>query len=737
MEMKSFYELIDCKIQIPPYQRDYAHGRLTPQAEEIRKTLIKKFADVLSSPDETMSFDFIYGYEEGDHFIPVDGQQRLTTLFLLHLYLSKKANAFEERLSNFTYTTRQFTREFCEKITNSETLLWTDKASPLNFIPNQAWFYSRWERDPSIMGMIRVLDQIHQCFSDRDCKKCWDRLKGAAITFGIPDQSKIGPSEKTYLKMNSRYLQLDDFENFKAHFEKYLSKRTQGGILIEHQACCNDWEKMPFHKKVIWKFDKDWGIYFWRKERTDFSKRFMILIARVFSCFAVLNDDKDNLTFFNDLASGKKSFVSFAPFEKTLQHKEDKYLGFLFSFLDNLTDPRINLETLVDPPWDEQNFDFLSPVNDKFRVVLGGVILFGKITNIADFSEWMRIVWNIAANMPDLKALLVFEKLEESKQELIPAIAMKYDPAKYWSPDDEKGPTLLECQFNHEFLKAKILQEKPELRTQILELERQPFFHGDISVQLFHTNDPLVWQSRARKLEEYSQNNCAFLKDILLHLKDHAQLNYCFMQGKTPFIYDAECYHRLIRSSDICQVIAEMLDGAEERYFAWDEHHKPTVRRICQRLAKEATLDVFIRNGYKEARLQWKGDRLYLHQPYARDGYYLLNSPLYDILDWLEKEEKIKIPDNQRWAGIFHYDPVSFLFNDTQFGSDGAAIWVDGYPREPLFAGGENPALDFPDWPACEFSKDLAEKFLECCQRIYDKHRKNLAAEQDDQGDQG
>lgn len=722
METKKFSDLIDQKVQIPPYQRDYAHGRLTPQAEEIRQTLNEKFAEVLSSPDKNMSFDFIYGYEEGDHFVPVDGQQRLTTLFLLHLYLSKRSGDFEPRLANFSYATRQLTREFCEKITARETVLWTDEISPLKYIPDQSWFFSKWGADPSIMGMIRVLDLIYGRFSGLNSKTCWARLKsGSAITFGIPDQSKIGPSEKTYLKMNSRYLSLDDFENFKAHFEKYLSGKARSGIRIDHRADCQDWEKMAFHKKVIWKFDKDWSNYFWKKYEVAFSGRFMAVIARAFACFAVLNGDEENRGFFEDLAAGKKNFVSFAPFEKTLRYNEDKLLGLLFSFLDNISDPGIAMETLVDPPWDEPDFEFLSPCNDKYRVVFGGALLFGKIEDTTDFSEWMRVVWNIAANTPDLKAFPLFEKLAESKQNLLAHMAGKYDPEKRWSPDPrQKEPTLLECQFNHECLKAEILTEHPERRQKILEMEGKPFFHGDISVQLLHSSDPEVWKARDKKLGEYPLNECGFLKNLLLHLKDYAQLEYCFMQGETPFIFNADNYHRLARLESIQEVIAEMLDGnAAPGSLAWP-YHEPTVKRIYRQLAEKDTLEVFMRKGLKGCRLWWNNDWLYLHQRFDRSGYFLLNSPMYEILDDLLSKGEITMDEDQKWDGVFHYDQVAFTYQGVKMVCNPASIWKDGMPDSREDITWENPD--------CGFSDGAEKKFLDCCDRVCNKSQQNAAA---------
>ena len=91
---------------------------------EVEKRIRDKFLDALCEviKDETKSInlDFVYGEIKGEgenkKLTPLDGQQRLTTLFLLHWYLATKENKFDEaskKLQKFTYETRVSSREFC------------------------------------------------------------------------------------------------------------------------------------------------------------------------------------------------------------------------------------------------------------------------------------------------------------------------------------------------------------------------------------------------------------------------------------------------------------------------------------------------------------------------------------------------------------------------------------------------------------------------------------------------
>ena len=75
------------KISIPIIQRDYAQGR--KDAASIRGKFLDEIFNRLDN-DENLFLDFIYGSIEDDKFIPIDGQQRLTTLFFVALILCKK-----------------------------------------------------------------------------------------------------------------------------------------------------------------------------------------------------------------------------------------------------------------------------------------------------------------------------------------------------------------------------------------------------------------------------------------------------------------------------------------------------------------------------------------------------------------------------------------------------------------------------------------------------------------------
>ena len=91
-------------VRIPIIQRDYAQGRI--QETQVRKSFLDQLKAVLSDTSAHLDLDFVYGDElsndghEGKCFIPLDGQQRLTTLFLLHYYLSRRDAASRSDFRN-------------------------------------------------------------------------------------------------------------------------------------------------------------------------------------------------------------------------------------------------------------------------------------------------------------------------------------------------------------------------------------------------------------------------------------------------------------------------------------------------------------------------------------------------------------------------------------------------------------------------------------------------------------
>lgn len=214
----------DINIVIPMIQRDYAQGRSS--AKNIRKSFVQTLHKALSSNTE-LNLDFIYGsYEEvGNNkaFIPLDGQQRLTTLFLLYWLISKREHKNETDeyafLGRFTYQTRQSTRAFCDFLGNFKPQF---EQSLSHEIKEDPQFILLWENDPTVRGMLVMLDELNDTFyGDGPDFEYWNNLNN--ITFFFADLNELGISDEIYIKMNSRGKPLTPFEHFKVELDKVVA----------------------------------------------------------------------------------------------------------------------------------------------------------------------------------------------------------------------------------------------------------------------------------------------------------------------------------------------------------------------------------------------------------------------------------------------------------------------------------------------------------------------------------
>lgn len=219
-EFESDGEMIQVqKIVIPIIQRDYAQGRRTDKIDRVRSRFLDSLYNAVCC--EPITLDFVYGdIDEKGIMTPLDGQQRLTTLFLLHWYAAKNNRiAFEEYsfLQNFSYETRYSARSFCKELIqytpNLEGVISEE-------IIDQAWFPLEWKKDPTIKSMLVMLDAIHSKF--RKVENLWDRLQNGAIAFYFLPVKEMGLTDELYIKMNSRGKPLTQFEHFKAELERNL-----------------------------------------------------------------------------------------------------------------------------------------------------------------------------------------------------------------------------------------------------------------------------------------------------------------------------------------------------------------------------------------------------------------------------------------------------------------------------------------------------------------------------------
>jgi hypothetical protein len=448
--------LSDYRIEIPIIQRDYAQGR--KGKEGLRISFLRDLNSALCTNEE-MELDFVYGTNDDDCFTPLDGQQRLTTLWLLHWYIAYRLGKLGEDsdtsciLSKFTYETRVSSREFCKRLVvfNKEP----DKISISAFIQKQTWFCSSWRHDPTIDAMLNMLsgtsennDGIEKLFkksSEDTLKKYWDSLTGDScpIVFYYLDLRGLKQPDDIYIKMNARGEQLTSFENFKADFIGYINKQVR-------EDPDHNWKKLLDAKDGIpIKMDTTWTNLFWKYRSSDFQidDIYFAFINRFF--FNELFIAKQDEEFLLDVGTGdgdcsSKDCVKAYRYLIDSDHPNNfdtkiAYQGFdvyqyyngniPLSFFENLQlvlDRYCNFVNDFQPIskclWDD-SFSFIpkyEKVDDKeveiennARTIIKKVthltqvqrVVFFAISKYCEegdydkisFSRWMRVVWNLVS----------------------------------------------------------------------------------------------------------------------------------------------------------------------------------------------------------------------------------------------------------------------------------------------------------------------------------------------------
>ncbi|MDU2063232.1 MAG: DUF262 domain-containing protein [Sporomusaceae bacterium] len=256
----SFLQLVkEYKVVIPILQRDYAQGRNTGKVPSIRDNILKALSIAVQANKNPLVLDFVYGYTrmQGDQrvFYPLDGQQRLTTLYLFHWFVATKEGHGAEAawfLDRFTYETRHSSNIFCAKLVKYQPESFTDSIK--QSILNQPWFFAAWINDPTINSMLTMLNDIqHKVINEYKLENIWPLLSGnkPPVVFHILPMEKLGLPDDLYIKMNSRGKELTEFEYFKGHFSD----------------CLTNAKAIEFNEKI----DQQWSDLFWNLYKEDSS----------------------------------------------------------------------------------------------------------------------------------------------------------------------------------------------------------------------------------------------------------------------------------------------------------------------------------------------------------------------------------------------------------------------------------------------------------------------------------
>lgn len=226
------------RVVIPRIQRDYAQGRAGEKAHGVRRSIVSSLLGAIRTR-EPLHLDFVYGEvapgkdgRSADLRV-IDGQQRLTTLFLLHWYLAcldgrhaelRAALIDPDGESRFAYQTRPSSSAFFRLLVQHGRP--QDHAGEPSSWVRDRYGYAGMGRDPTVQGALAMVDEIHRQCPD-GASGAWAALAdpGApAVTFSVFNLGAQGLDEDVYLKMNGRGLPLTRFDVFKNALDALLER---------------------------------------------------------------------------------------------------------------------------------------------------------------------------------------------------------------------------------------------------------------------------------------------------------------------------------------------------------------------------------------------------------------------------------------------------------------------------------------------------------------------------------
>lgn len=486
-------------VEIPIIQRDYAQGRLDPQTKKINSKG-ENFIKVLFAAmreGKGLRMDIIYGSIEtrdSDHpevktFIPLDGQQRLTTLWLLHWYLSQWEGKCEEitsLLQRFTYATRSTARDFCQRL-GSLRLTQDELANPLEYFSQRMWFTSKYSYDPTIQAMLNMLNVIAQ--EQKEHPVSFDQLE--SLQFRSFDIGAYELTDELYIKMNRRGKQLESIENLKADFVGYLKE-------IGH-----DFSKPDSYDR---KLDHEWADMAWgHRENDGFDIRYLRLFNRYFYNLWIIDNpagereksstpDELNLHFTGTDYRGFEAYQAILSIEKGRLERMARFFNFLAS------DRGIMYSDYLRDPWRDKNreqdsaYPYLLDVvrlSMLDRIALYALMLY--VDNASDedlqspehYQSWMRVVWNLIAD-PNLRNYQAQRRYMLLLAQLAPhsttiesfLVSTDIEKIGIRSTGDEKARLTLEQD------KLRYIERYPNRREALLRAERIRCLQGQVGFLL-------------------------------------------------------------------------------------------------------------------------------------------------------------------------------------------------------------------------------------------------------------
>ena len=698
--------LKDNNIVIPIIQRDYAQGRIGK--EYLREKFLKSLVEALESSNPLV-LDFVYGSESHGAIEPLDGQQRLTTLWLLHWYVAVKCgklDANKDTFRRFSYETRLSSRNFIDAICNIGTL--DCKTGIADYIRQRTWFLDEWRYDPTIKAMLIMiegtkitdksgrdiidgLEEIFSGYSLEQFENVWKKLTDESIcpirfyALNLSD-SNLPLSDDLYIKMNARGRVLSDFENFKADLLDYV--RQGSGKSFENGY--------DIHLGAL--IDNKWMDLFWHISSHSTSvadKSLMAFLNRFFVTKIVLrNDSNMEKTYSFPLLYGAKGddtnfrYDSFECYDKTgvLDGDTFKSLENILARVSKIND----INKLCSPLWDEKSSDnaFFLPIKkddggitgieQKQRIIFAAACMYLERFEyeIPAFADWIRFAWNMAENSnvntveSMVRTMRLLNRYSCNADNILRHLA---------SLNSDEAANV---QLKEEIIKAKRICLSRDSNTSVIEqliydAEKYSFFRGAIRFLFTDGSGNTNWDSFSYKLD-----NAKKLLDKVKDTYDASLMCYfisMFTEWQQILLFDGNraCFSnkddnwKRLLTNDTLQVPVNKLlmsndipAGFHPAMNAPDPDYEWLCRNVHEELCDvDLMCDVFEKikgNG----RLRWNWGHYTIYKPYERNEcmIYTIANKRNDMLAEFMQCGKFTLNDVRTVRGGRHFTGINTAF---------------------------------------------------------------------------
>lgn len=651
------------KILIPTLQRDYVQGA----SEDV----IVPFLDCLLS-NENVDLNYIYGYNEDGAFVPIDGQQRLITLWLLHLYVwsSLKSEPFTTQLS---FQTREFANGFCQRLCkNIHSIILSLKkessqaeetekgAQSLDeAIADSNWFISSWKKNSTINNMLHALRFIHRKVCNSDINEIYSRLftSPSAISFAFLNMTEEnGLDDDIYIKMNGRGRPLSAFENLKSWIDNKI-------------------EPLSFSEKWKAYMDNRWANFFWKNRNKgqehpeEIDDEQLHLFCNLLYLFHVKypyllksridntelreefidylkitdpNASNDDIIkkFFTELAAGHMPSLIWI---ERLNLMPKRFLQFAFSSLNRLSarSEDINNSELYFGDTEISTTPIYNLSMKDATITRSLPLLYAALRyrdgSITEFYDWMRILRNLIlnsdeeANLIEIMRIIEMLSIKAKREDIFHAL--------HFSTFSNTQLGNIKSVFTPRQVDEEILKAAPEykaFRPLFADMENMRFFSGRIKV-LFHLVDGVEFTA------ENIENTIFLLKNIFNG--GNYGISQAFDDGNYYFRRTLTTYGWYGIKRNRCWSFCNGLD--EWRAYVRDVDKKPeSLISFCKEFAPKkydkAQLIDAIKNKVEKVSSQDFRDILKTQEPMTR--FYFINYP--GVWDFMKtKRAKWNNPD--------------------------------------------------------------------------------------------